>query len=274
MGIANAQRTLEHLRSMTQFISQPGIKEVVPMISLVNEVLSSAPDMGNYLAPLAVRSFYYQAHQMIRGITGYGKGNGPIIAFHDSFTDIRSWSGFLAGSDRMALDEHLYLAFGEGNQNTNIPARTEVVCGWGAGTNATQQDLGIVIGGEWSIALGDCGKWLNGVANAASFGDCRPMEEWMNWNATFKADLRNYALAQMDALQNYFFWTWKIGNSTEFGFPTSPFWHYKLGLEQGWMPEDPRAAAGICRANNHCPSCGVVSNEHLNVCERTTDTAV
>lgn len=31
MGIANAERHLEQLRSLTQFISQDGIKEVVPM---------------------------------------------------------------------------------------------------------------------------------------------------------------------------------------------------------------------------------------------------
>jgi hypothetical protein len=31
MGIANAERHLEQLRSLVQFISQDGIKEVVPM---------------------------------------------------------------------------------------------------------------------------------------------------------------------------------------------------------------------------------------------------
>lgn len=31
MGITNAQRHLESIRSLTQYISQPGIKEVVPM---------------------------------------------------------------------------------------------------------------------------------------------------------------------------------------------------------------------------------------------------
>jgi hypothetical protein len=50
----------------------------------------------------------------------------------------------------------------------------------------------------------------------------------------------------MDALQNWFFWTWKIGNSTELGYAPSPFWHYKLGLEQGWIPADPRSAGGYC----------------------------
>jgi hypothetical protein len=44
------------------------------------------------------------------------------------------------------------------------------------------------------------------------------------------------------------FWTWKIGNSTELGYASSPFWHYKLGLEQGWMPKDPRTVGGFCSA--------------------------
>lgn len=51
---------------------------------------------------------------------------------------------------------------------------------------------------------------------------------------------------QMDALQNWFFWTWKIGVSTEMGYATSPFWHYRAGLENGWMPTDPRGAYGTC----------------------------
>lgn len=41
MGLVNAQRHLEQIRSLTEFISQPGIKEVVPMMSLVNEVQAS-----------------------------------------------------------------------------------------------------------------------------------------------------------------------------------------------------------------------------------------
>jgi aryl-phospho-beta-D-glucosidase BglC (GH1 family) len=41
MGISNAQRHLEQIRSLVEYISQPGIKEVVPMMSLVNEVQAS-----------------------------------------------------------------------------------------------------------------------------------------------------------------------------------------------------------------------------------------
>ena len=41
----------------------------------------------------------------------------------------------------------------------------------------------------------------------------------------------------MDALQDFFFWTWKIGNSTQLNTSSSPMWHYQLGLQQGWIPK-------------------------------------
>lgn len=46
--------------------------------------------------------------------------------------------------------------------------------------------------------------------------------------------------------QNWFFWTWKIGNSSVTGKVMAPHWSYQLGLENGWMPTDPRAAIGSC----------------------------
>jgi len=37
MGVANAQRTLNIIRTVTEFISQPEYKNVVPMFSVLNE---------------------------------------------------------------------------------------------------------------------------------------------------------------------------------------------------------------------------------------------
>jgi glucan 1,3-beta-glucosidase len=48
-------------------------------------------------------------------------------------------------------------------------------------------------------------------------------------------------------LQNYFFWTWKIGNSTATGKVETPFWSYRLALENGWAPTDTREADGQCQ---------------------------
>jgi glucan 1,3-beta-glucosidase len=41
MGIANAQRTLDYIRIITEFISQAEYQDVVPMFGIVNEALVS-----------------------------------------------------------------------------------------------------------------------------------------------------------------------------------------------------------------------------------------
>ena len=40
MGLANAQRTLNHIRILTEFISQPQYKDLVPMFGVINEARS------------------------------------------------------------------------------------------------------------------------------------------------------------------------------------------------------------------------------------------
>lgn len=55
MGVVNAQRSLEYLRSFVEYISQDGIKEVVPMIGIVNEVQTTVVGeeaMGTLYVPL------------------------------------------------------------------------------------------------------------------------------------------------------------------------------------------------------------------------------
>lgn len=70
------------------------------------------------------------------------------------------------------------------------------------------------------------------------------------------AAIKNVAMASMDALQNFFFWTWKIGDSTVEGTSSSPLWHYQLGRDRGWIPRDPREAVGHCA--------GVLNGQTLN----------
>jgi len=60
--------------------------------------------------------------------------------------------------------------------------------------------------------------------------------------------MRQSAIASMDALHNFYFWTWKIGNSLRTGKPVNPNWSYSLGLDNGWMPTDPRGESrNACR---------------------------
>jgi len=112
--------------------------------------------------------------------------------------------------------------------------------------NTSQTAFGVSVGGEWSNAFNDCGLFVNGVNGVPTYpNSCDPWDDASTWDAPTKAGVKALALATMDALQNWFFWTWKIGNSTA-GTVQAPFWSYQLGLEGGWMPTDPREHIGFC----------------------------
>lgn len=250
MGYANAQRTLEYIRVITEFISQPQYKDLIPLFGIMNEALPS-----NIGKP-GLTSFYLQVHGMMRNITGVGEGNGPMISIHDGFQGLDSWSNFLPGSDRIALDTHPYFAFSGGPATDPIATGTGAQAGgtwplaacdrWANGMNNSRSSFGVTYAGEFSNGFNDCGLFLNGVHGATSYGgDCGFWQDASGWNDSVKAGLKHFAMASMDALGDWFFWTWKIANSTA-GHPESPLWSYSLGLEGGWMPLDPREASGTC----------------------------
>ncbi|KAJ7182204.1 glycoside hydrolase family 5 protein [Mycena crocata] len=253
MGVANAQRALDYIRVIVEFISQPQYRDLIPMFGIVNEALLHTIGRDQ------LTSFYLEAHNMIRGITGYGEGNGPYISIHDGFDGVASWAGFLPGSDRIILDTHPYFAF-DGQPN-DAPFATSTdpeqaggiwpkqACNaWGPSINTSRSAFGVTVAGEFSNGYNDCGLYLTGVNGTAHYGgDCSLWEDSTNWNETVKAGVLQFALASMDATQDWFFWTWKIGNATD-GVVRSPLWSYQLGLQGGWIPADPRQAVGRCAA--------------------------
>lgn len=258
MGLANAQRTLDYIRTLAQFISQPEYLPVIPLFGFINE-----PN-GGPIGQNAVGSFYYEAYNTIREVTGFGEGNGPMVSMHDAFLGVSSWYNFARGADRMALDQHPYLVF-QDQPTQSLSTINQLPCQtWATGsssTNTSSNSFGVITAGEFSAAINDCGQWVNGVGlgqrydgtyagySGKSTGSCTPWNDWTTWDDTTKAGVKAFAVSSMDALQNWFFWTWKIGNSTqgEVAQP-NPFWHYRLGLQNGWIPTDPREAIGACQA--------------------------
>ncbi|KAF7798807.1 hypothetical protein EIP86_010032 [Pleurotus ostreatoroseus] len=230
------------------------------MFSVVNEALIST------IGHDPMTSFYFQVHDTIRGITGIGEGNGPYMVIHDGFQSLTTWYNFLPGSDRIAMDTHPYFAF-DGQPNGEpiaVPALggdgvmnggqwPQQACkSWGASLNGSRENIGVTIAGEFSNGINDCGLYVVGL-NAqgvstppSTAADCDLYNNWDTWNATMKDGFMNLALATMDALGDWFFWTWKIGNDTTTGKVQAPMWSYQLGLENGWIPTDPRKASGMC----------------------------
>jgi len=255
MGIANAQRTLDYIRILTEFISQPQYRDVIPFFGIINEALVGSIGQDK------IGAFYLEAYNMIRGITGVGEGNGPLISIHDGFMGIDKWAGFLAGADRLGLDTHPYLAF---NGVGNDPMAQQVLkpcLAWASNmNNSMNSGMGFTAAGEWSNAINDCGLNVNGVGLGTRYegtfpgfsgqgsGDCSEWTNYKSWDNATREGIKQFNLASMDALQNWFFWTWKIGESRVSGSVESPFWSYKLGLEEGWITKDPRESIGTCLA--------------------------
>jgi len=255
MGIANAQRSLNIIRTITEFISQDQYKDVVPFFGVVNEAQTSQIGVDT------ITSFYIEMHDMMRNITGLGKG--PFISVHDGFQPLEQWQTFLPGSDRIALDSHPYFAFADPLDSSPLAQQVKRPCArWASRFNGTLDVYGFAAAGEWSLAFNDCGLYLNGASsgyrydgtlstyNGPRIGSCAPWMDSTNWSADVKANLKTFALASMDAMQNYFFWTWKIGASSNSGKVNSPLWSYSLGLEGGWIPTDPRDSTGACGNSN------------------------
>ena len=192
-------------------------------------------------------------------MTGLGEGNGPIISFHEGFQGLGHYTGFMENADRISLDYHPYICFGTQSASPMSSYATRPCNDWGETMNSTMTNFGMTSAGEFSNAVTDCGLWLTDVNEGTRYegtytrdgpwprvGSCTQWTDWQNWDQQMKNDVKTFAMASMDALQNWFFWTWKIGNSTRSGKVETPAWSYQLGLEQGWMPQDPRQATGVC----------------------------
>ncbi|KAK7053265.1 hypothetical protein VNI00_003891 [Paramarasmius palmivorus] len=251
MGLANAQRTLDYIRILAEFISQPQYRDVITMFGIINE-----PRADGYAGSDQIEAFYAEAYRIIREITGIGEG--AWISYHDAFRPRDAWAGFMANADRIMLDDHPYIAFG-GQDARGWGAKSDQVCAWSADVKKSMSAFGMTAAGEFSLAINDCGLWVTGVGDGTRYegdykpdptfpriGSCTTWTDWTQFTATTKAEMKQFAMSSFDALQNYFFWTWKIGDSINSGKVESPAWSYKLGLEQGWLPQDPREADGTC----------------------------
>ncbi|KAF7977033.1 hypothetical protein HWV62_4790 [Athelia sp. TMB] len=234
MGIANAQRTLDYIRILTEFISQPEWTNVVPMFSVLNE-----PEQTQHIGNAQMYSFYLKVHNLIRGITGIGKG--PFIAISDGFAGVgpsSTWTAnILSGADRIALDTHLYFAF---SSPEPLPFPQNPCTQWAQNINASKSTFGVTFAGEFSAGFNDCGLFVRGARpndTATDESNCGLWSDHTQWNSSVISSVLQFTLSSMDAAQ--------IGNSTA-GVVGAPLWSYQLGLQYGWMPKDPRQAITQC----------------------------
>jgi len=117
--------------------------------------------------------------------------------------------------------------------------------------NNSQKSFGVTTAGEFSLGFNDCGLMLRSTADQHVTEGCAQWDIWENYTPAQKDNLMSFAMSSMDALQQWFFWTWKVGPSAVDNRPRTPLWSYKLGLDNGWIPKNPRDSIG------HCASLGI-----------------
>ncbi len=224
-------QTLQVLSQISEKYTRQEFQDVVAGIELVNEPLNQPlPDL---------QTFYRSGYDLVRQ-----GSNVTAVAISDGFRWGRDFNGFLSASDnitqnaqRVLLDHHEYQVFDNKLIQLSNEKHREAVC---KSISPIQYTDKWVVIGEWSGAMTDCAKWLNGrdvgarydatfnktatasapVANLTATGSCSRIGNSIdNWDQTLKDDTRKYIEAQLDVFegraQGWFFWTFKTQGSPE-----------------------------------------------------------
>ena len=211
-----------------------GDTDVVTAIELLNEPLGSSLNLDG------IKDFYNSGYQTVRDNAG-----DTAVCIHDAFQDFESyWNGFFTENQpntNTMLDTHQYQIFSPDQVAMSPSDHVSAACALGPKLAGT--DKWTVVG-EWTGALTDCAKWLNGLGKGARYdgtlagsstvGSCdgKYTGTVAGLSSDDKSNIRHFIEAQLDAYEQHtgwFFWTWV----TE----SAPEWHMKDLLSNGLFPQ-------------------------------------
>ncbi|EPS42511.1 hypothetical protein H072_3516 [Dactylellina haptotyla CBS 200.50] len=236
-------QTLGVLRQIASKYSKAPYSDTVVVIELLNEPLGPNLDFTK------LRQFYYDGFGNVRN---YGS---TWIAISDAFKQVSQWNGILnSNTQKVLLDHHHYQVFSPGEVSRSFDQQISVACGARTETQGSRDKYVVV--GEWSGAMTDCAKWLNGFNRYARYEGRFPGSWWvgscsgnhwgdltkMSW--TQKQNLRKYIEAQIlswETAAGWIFWTWKAeGGNMNDDWNMSKLFDWGLIPRPGTTPKYPR----------------------------------
>lgn len=222
----NLAVTMTVIKHILKKYSGDEYSDTVIGIELINEPLGPSIDLDklkyNYLQPC----YDYLRNEV---------GSDMDIIVHDAFEAYNSWDSFLSygsGASNVAIDHHHYQVFSPDQLATDMNSKIAIACDWGRGVLSEGH---WTVAGEFSAALTDCTKWLNGVGVGARYdgsflkngpdgsywiGSCENNEDINSWSDERKANTRKYIEAQLDAFEmrgGWIIWCYKTETSIEWG---------------------------------------------------------
>ncbi|KAJ1656083.1 hypothetical protein IWQ61_004279 [Dispira simplex] len=231
------KRQLAVVHSIADYFSASKYRNVVTLIQPVNEPANWGLDMSK------VKGFYDQTHRIILDASP-----DFHMQIHDAFLPLADWHTLRNPAwDKTILDTHIYHMFDVEQLKFSQEQHLRMVCGHKQEIDRSQNHILPTVVGEWSSAVNDCTKWLNGYGRGARYDGtyitnapvcanctCKGDSDYSNYSPEFREWLRRFTETQMDAYEAGVGWTF-----WNFKAEQSPQWNYMLGVEEGWVPRDP-----------------------------------
>lgn len=242
------RQTLKVIRKLSKmYAHHPAVSE----IELINEPF---PKAGIQVGPL--KDFYYKGLEIVREINPE-----TTVVISDAFLDPTAWNDFMfpgSGAENIILDTHHYQVFDASLLALPVEKHVEVVCNFGKEQIARSNKRTITA--EWTGALTDCAKYLNGKGLGARYDGTHGSESSAHLarqggcagkstgsadtlSAEYKNEMRRYIEAQLDAFEmghGWVWWTWKTEGAPE--------WDMRELVNAGVfpVPVDQRKYPGQC----------------------------
>jgi len=211
--IAQTKAALQKLQD--DFANHPA----VAAIELLNEPMGPSLNMDT------VRQFMSDSYSSLQG-------TNVAVAFHDAFQGVGAWNSWGGGMSNLLLDTHHYEVFDSGVLQLSPQDHVSNACAFGnqlAGSNKW------AIAGEFTGAMTDCAKWLNGRGVGARYdgsfnfngqgssfiGSCDGQVSNTTADMPNRDAVKNFIGAQMVAFERaagWIFWTWRTESAPQWSF--------------------------------------------------------
>ncbi|KAL4929487.1 glucan 1,3-beta-glucosidase [Aspergillus undulatus] len=205
--------------------------DVVTMIEALNE-----PSIPGGVNQDQLKGYYYDTLTRVREINP-----NAALLLNDGFLQTQKWNGFMTG-ENVVMDTHHYEVFEGGQAAWDIDQHVTAACALGL-QHLEAVDKPVIVG-EWTGALTDCTKYLNGrgigvryegtLASTAAVGPCgsRTQGSVVSLSPDEVVRTRRFIEAQLDAFElrnGWVFWTWKTEGA--------PGWDMQDLLVNGVFPQ-------------------------------------
>lgn len=173
-----------------------------------------------------LKQYYYDTWGVAREAS-----QDTTVVLHDGFMPTESWNGFMSAStgvDYVMMDTHHYEVFDNGLLAMSTAQHASTACGFVKDHVLTSDKWTIV--GEWTGAMTDCAKYLNGKGIGARYdgtypgssaiGSCagKSVGTVAGLSQADRDNIRRFIEAQLDAYEKgsgWLYWTWKTEGAPE-----------------------------------------------------------